>query len=99
MGLPREAIGPEGGPIASRGVSIPVFLRKPIANCDFPGLGVGRFRTPCPPSGSMHALTVLRSFKLLGLFKIQSCQAGDSANLFLKVYTTVYIIHDLGSEF
>ena len=29
-----------------RGGSTPVFLRKPIATCDFPGEGV---RTPCPP--------------------------------------------------
>ena len=31
------------GPIASRGRSVPVFLRKPIASCDFPGGGI---RTP-----------------------------------------------------
>ena len=35
--LPREAIGTFGDPIASRGGSVPVFLRKPIATCDFPG--------------------------------------------------------------
>ena len=28
------------GPIASRGGSVPVFLRKPIATLDFPGLEV-----------------------------------------------------------
>ena len=27
------------GPIASRGGSVPEFLRKPIATCDFPPLG------------------------------------------------------------
>ena len=32
------------GPIASRGGSVPVFLRDHITTCDFPG-GV---RTPCP---------------------------------------------------
>ena len=41
--LAREAIGPEG-PIASRGVAVPVFLGKPIATCDFPG----KVRTHCP---------------------------------------------------
>ena len=40
---PREAIGPLG-PIASRGGFVPVFLRRPIAYCDFP---VGP--DPCPP--------------------------------------------------
>ena len=39
------------GPIASRG-GLPVFLRKTIATCDFPGM-VG-IRTPAPPSGSAH---------------------------------------------
>ena len=34
-----EAIGPKGGSIASRGRSVPDFLRKPIATCDFPGGG------------------------------------------------------------
>ena len=29
------------GPIASRGGSVPVFLRKHIATCDFPGGGGG----------------------------------------------------------
>ena len=38
-GPPREAIGPPGGPNASRGVSLPVFLLNSIATCDFPGGG------------------------------------------------------------
>ena len=29
------------GPIAFRGVSVPEFIRKPIATCDFPGGGGG----------------------------------------------------------
>ena len=29
-----------GGPIASQGGSIPVFLMKPLTTCDFPG-GLG----------------------------------------------------------
>ena len=33
--------------------SITVFLRKPIATCDFPGERV--FGLPIPPSGSAHA--------------------------------------------
>ena len=44
------------GPIASRERSVPVFLRKPIATCNFHG-GVGGWwgvRIPCPPSGSAH---------------------------------------------
>ena len=32
------------GPIAFRGVSVPEFIRKPIATCDFPGVG----RSPVP---------------------------------------------------
>ena len=41
------------GPIASQGRSVPVFLRKPIATCDFPG-GV---RPPAPHhSGSTHEM-------------------------------------------
>ena len=40
------------GPIASRGGSIPVFLRKPTATEDFPE-GV---QTPCLPSDSAHDL-------------------------------------------
>ena len=39
--LPREAIGPARGPIASRGGSVPVLLRKPIPICNFPGGGGG----------------------------------------------------------
>ena len=38
------------GPIASRGVSIPEFLKKFIAICDFPGGGEW-VQTPCPPLG------------------------------------------------
>ena len=38
--LPREAIGPLRGPIASRRWSVPVFLRKYIANCVLPGGGM-----------------------------------------------------------
>ena len=41
------------GPISYQGVSVPVFLRKPIATCDFPGRGVS---TPCPLSGSAHEI-------------------------------------------
>ena len=29
MDLPREAVGPKGGPTASPGESVPEFLRKP----------------------------------------------------------------------
>ena len=35
-------LGPKGsnlGPVASQGGSVPVFLRKHIATCDFPGGG------------------------------------------------------------
>ena len=42
--LTGEAIGP-WGPIAPRGGSVPVFLRKPIATCDFPGGSESPF--PC----------------------------------------------------
>ena len=34
------------GPIASRGVSLPVFLKKPVATCDFPGGGGSRPSIP-----------------------------------------------------
>ena len=37
-------------PIAFQGGSIPVFLRRPIATCDFRGSS----GPPCPPSGSTH---------------------------------------------
>ena len=40
--LPRIVVGP----VASRGVSVPVFRRKPIATCDF---SVGG---PCVPYAS-----------------------------------------------
>ena len=39
---PREAIGP---------LAVPVFLRKPIVTCNFPG---GSERPVPPPSGSAH---------------------------------------------
>ena len=38
-------------PIASRGGSVPVFLWKPIATCDFPG---GGGPDPLSPSGCVH---------------------------------------------
>ena len=38
------------GPIASRGMSIPEFLRKHITTCNFPG----RFRTAVSNYGSAH---------------------------------------------
>ena len=47
--LHREAIGPRG-PIASRGWSVPEFLRKPIATSDFQ-VGSG---PPVLLSGSTH---------------------------------------------
>ena len=40
------------GPIASRGGSAPVLLKKPIATCDFPR-GDVRIASP-PPTGSAH---------------------------------------------
>ena len=43
---PREKQLDPLGPIASRGGSVPEFLRKPITTCDLPGGGV---RTPCTP--------------------------------------------------
>ena len=59
--FPREAIGPIEKQLDpsrnnwthcfSRG-SVPGFLRKPIATCDFPG-GV---QTPCSSSGSAHVI-------------------------------------------
>ena len=36
------------GPNASRGGAVPVFLKKPIVTCDFPGVGV-RILSPLPP--------------------------------------------------
>ena len=42
--LPREL-----DPIASRGGSVPAFIRKPIANCDFQGWGDP---DPLPPPPS-----------------------------------------------
>ena len=45
-----EAIGPKGGPIASRERSVPYFLRNPIASCDFPGRGSG------PPVTPLHLI-------------------------------------------
>ena len=44
--------GVPSGPIASRGVSVPVFLRKRVATCDSPGVGSP---DPPAPSGFAHA--------------------------------------------
>ena len=44
--LPRIVVGP----VASRGVSVPVFRRKPIATCDF---SVGG---PCVPYASARGI-------------------------------------------
>ena len=44
MYLHREAIR-QRGPIASRGGSVQLFLKKPLATSVFPGWGV---KTPCP---------------------------------------------------
>ena len=49
MNLPREAIGSNVSNCFPRGS---YFLRKPTANCNYPG--DGSVRTPCPPSGSAH---------------------------------------------
>ena len=46
---------PPRSPIASQGGSVPVFLRKHIATCDFPGGSVA----PAPLSGSAHVLISL----------------------------------------
>ena len=39
------------GSVASQGVFVSVFLRKPIETCDFPG---GWVQTSCPHFGSVH---------------------------------------------
>ena len=63
--LPREAIGPNGSNCLSRG-SVPLFLREPIATCDFPrGGGVW---TAKPPSGSAH---VLKGVQQLRMYKYE----------------------------
>ena len=46
---PKKHLDPRD-PIASRGVSVPIFLREPIATCDFPGSRVEGIR----PFGSTH---------------------------------------------
>ena len=42
------------GPIASQGGSVPVFLRKLKATCDFPGVCVCRGSEPPPPPPPPH---------------------------------------------
>ena len=53
--LPREAIGPKGPPITSRGGSVPEILRKSTATCYYSGGGGEWGRIPCLPSWSAHA--------------------------------------------
>ena len=48
------------GPIASRGGSVPVFLRKHISHLDFPGGS----RPPVHPSGSAHKFYPLNAHKI-----------------------------------
>ena len=47
------------GPIASRGMFVSEFLRKPIATCDFPG-GGGGGEGGCPPSRSAQVAYCLK---------------------------------------
>ena len=49
-------------PIASRGGSVPDFLRKPMATCDFPGGGQGRGRPPLDPPMSYLLKSSTNSF-------------------------------------
>ena len=49
MTLPREVIGPDGSN-CTQGWSVPEFLSKPIATCDFPEGSGPRV----PTSGSAH---------------------------------------------
>ena len=63
--LPRDAIGAKV-PIASRGGSVPVLLRKPLATCYFTGV----VRTPCPPLDppmSHHTKMHSRDWKLFSV--------------------------------
>ena len=48
-------VGPYGKREHLEGGSIPVFLKKSIAHCDFPR-GGRLVRTPCPNSGCAHVL-------------------------------------------
>ena len=43
----------------TQGVSVPVFLRKPIGTCDFPGDGGGPPQVKTPPMQTPECLNVL----------------------------------------
>ena len=53
--LPREAIGPYG-PIAPRGGTMPAFIRKPVATCDFPVGGGGNLDPPMTDNMSFYCV-------------------------------------------
>ena len=58
------------GPIASRGVSVPELLRKPIASCDFPGVGgVGFYQDGQGPIFAPFFYLVIK-FLLTGLISM-----------------------------
>ena len=48
------------GPIASRWVSVPEFLKKPVATCDFQGAEGGGGGPTVHTSGSAQDLTHMR---------------------------------------
>ena len=54
--ISQRAVGTSLKELLEGGV-VPVFLRKPIATCDFSGGGGGGARYPSPCSGSAHGLT------------------------------------------
>ena len=59
-------------PIVSRGVSVPLFLTKPITTCDFPGGGGGGGGVWCPHTTHTLDLTM-------------QCHDNIYAHLFVKM--------------
>ena len=60
----------QGGPIASRGRSVSVFLRKPIATCDFQGGGGLGLLSPSLDPPMKACLVILHALLSLTFFKV-----------------------------
>ena len=70
--LPRNAIEPEGSSCFSRG-PVPVFLRKQVTTCDFPGVGTD----PVPMLFELFCIIYVFVFNVPPIAKVMRSRGYD----------------------